>query len=62
MFILALQELGTFGRLRKISRCGPVSMFRQLVVLWRDKCSPTQVAEKVQHFFRCVDVQHDLHL
>lgn len=24
----ALQELGVYGRLRKVSRCGPLSMFR----------------------------------
>ena len=26
---LLVQELGIYGRLRKISRCGPVSMFRR---------------------------------
>lgn len=44
-------ELGLFGTLRKVSRCGPVSMFRRLSVLWRDSLSPRQVADKVQRFF-----------
>lgn len=27
-------ELGIFGRLRKIYRCGPVSMYQKLVAMW----------------------------
>ena len=34
-------ELGIYGRLRKIARCGPVSMLRQLLALWRDQCAPS---------------------
>ena len=30
-------ELGIFGTLRKVSRCGPVSMLRHLLVAWRDR-------------------------
>lgn len=30
-------ELSLFGRLRKVARCGPVSMFQQLLALWRDR-------------------------
>jgi NAD+ synthase (glutamine-hydrolysing) len=48
---MTYDELGWFGRLRKFSRCGPVSMFRKLCVLWRDQCTPRQVATKVQRFF-----------
>ena len=48
---MTYDELGWFGRLRKISRCGPVSMYRKLVVIWKDTCSPTIVAQKVQRFF-----------
>ena len=33
-------ELSLFGRLRKVARCGPVSMFQQLLALWRDRCAP----------------------
>jgi NAD+ synthase (glutamine-hydrolysing) len=45
-------ELSMFGRLRKVARCGPVSMFRSLMVTWRDVHSPAVIAEKVKHFFR----------
>lgn len=34
---MTYEELGIYGRLRKLSRCGPVSMFRRLLVLWRDR-------------------------
>ncbi len=44
-------ELSEFGRLRKIDRCGPLAMFEKLVFEW-DHLTPTEVAAKVQHFFR----------
>ena len=44
-------ELGWFGRLRKLSRCGPVSMYRKLCVAWAPTLSPAQVAAKVKRFF-----------
>ena len=47
---MTYEELGYFGRLRKISRCGPVTMFRKLVDTWTH-LSPTVVAQKVQRFF-----------
>lgn len=34
---MTYEELGIYGRLRKLSRCGPVSMFSQLLVLWKDR-------------------------
>lgn len=37
-------ELGMYGRLRKLARCGPVSMLRQLLVLWRGQCVPLLAA------------------
>jgi len=43
-------ELGIFGRLRKVDRCGPLSMFEKLVYEW-DHLTPLQVAEKVKRFF-----------
>uniref|UniRef100_A0A3B5R0E3 Glutamine-dependent NAD(+) synthetase n=1 Tax=Xiphophorus maculatus TaxID=8083 RepID=A0A3B5R0E3_XIPMA len=49
-------ELSVIGRLRKISKCGPFSMFCKLIHLWRDVLSPTQVAQKVKHFFRMYSV------
>lgn len=47
---MSYYELGLFGTLRKISRCGPVSMFRKLCVTWQD-LAPSLVAEKVKRFF-----------
>ena len=47
---MTYEELGIFGRLRKIGRCGPVAMFRQLCVEW-SHLSPQSVAEKVKRFF-----------
>eukprot|EP00565_Helicotheca_tamesis_P003639 CAMPEP_0185740502 /NCGR_PEP_ID=MMETSP1171-20130828/37910_1 /TAXON_ID=374046 /ORGANISM="Helicotheca tamensis, Strain CCMP826" /LENGTH=619 /DNA_ID=CAMNT_0028412361 /DNA_START=505 /DNA_END=2364 /DNA_ORIENTATION=- len=43
-------ELGFYGRLRKISRCGPVSMFRKLSVTW-SHLTLREVADKVKRFF-----------
>jgi NAD+ synthase (glutamine-hydrolysing) len=47
---MSYNELGWFGRLRKISRCGPVSMFRKLCVTW-SHLSTAEVAAKVKRFF-----------
>ena len=47
---MTYEELGHFGRLRKLSRCGPVTMFRKLVDVWTH-LTPTVVAQKVQRFF-----------
>lgn len=47
---MTYEELGWFGRLRKFSRCGPVSMYRKLLLMW-NHLSPSQVAEKVKRFF-----------
>ena len=40
-------ELGVFGYLRKMMRCGPVKMFLKLVEMWRS-VSPDEVAVKVK--------------
>lgn len=47
---MTYEELGYFGRLRKISRCGPVSMYRKLCAKW-NHLSPSHVAAKVKLFF-----------
>jgi NAD+ synthase (glutamine-hydrolysing) len=47
---MTYEELGYFGRLRKISRCGPVSMFRKLCASWHH-LTPADVALKVKRFF-----------
>ena len=44
-------ELSRFGILRKVHRCGPVSMFEKLVHEW-NHLPPSEVAEKVKLFFR----------
>lgn len=48
---MTYDELSRFGQLRKVDRCGPVSMFEKLVEEW-NHLSPSEVAEKVKHFFR----------
>jgi NAD+ synthase (glutamine-hydrolysing) len=48
---MTYDELGWFGRLRKLSRCGPVSMFRKLCVVWGDQYTPREIGQKVQRFF-----------
>uniref|UniRef100_A0A4W3JFF1 Glutamine-dependent NAD(+) synthetase n=1 Tax=Callorhinchus milii TaxID=7868 RepID=A0A4W3JFF1_CALMI len=45
-------ELSVYGKLRKIAKCGPYSMFCKLIHTWNSICTPRQVAEKVKHFFR----------
>ncbi|XP_033996889.1 glutamine-dependent NAD(+) synthetase isoform X1 [Trematomus bernacchii] len=49
---MTYSELSVIGRLRKISKCGPFSMFCKLIHTWKDMLSPTEVAQKVKHFFR----------
>ncbi|XP_054426729.1 glutamine-dependent NAD(+) synthetase [Pteronotus mesoamericanus] len=44
-------ELSVFGRLRKMAKAGPYSMFCKLLHMWRDTCTPRQVADKVERFF-----------
>lgn len=39
-------ELGVFGYLRKMLKCGPVRMFLKLVEMWRF-LTPDEVAVKV---------------
>nr|XP_012613089.1 glutamine-dependent NAD(+) synthetase isoform X5 [Microcebus murinus] len=48
---MTYEELSVFGRLRKVAKAGPYSMFCKLLTLWSDICSPRQVADKVKRFF-----------
>ncbi|CAG9462919.1 unnamed protein product [Pedinophyceae sp. YPF-701] len=48
---MTYDELTVYGRLRKIARCGPASMFRRLVLEWGPALAPGEVARKVKHFF-----------
>ncbi|KAF5938515.1 hypothetical protein HYC85_022774 [Camellia sinensis] len=49
---MTYEELSVYGRLRKIFRCGPVSMFQNLCYKWGAKLTPSEVADKVKHFFK----------
>uniref|UniRef100_A0ACD5Z8E5 Uncharacterized protein n=1 Tax=Avena sativa TaxID=4498 RepID=A0ACD5Z8E5_AVESA len=49
---MTYEELSIYGRLRKIFRCGPVSMFQNLCHRWCGRLSPLEVAEKVKHFYK----------
>ncbi|MEE6498987.1 hypothetical protein FKM82_003271 [Ascaphus truei] len=49
-------ELSVYGKLRKIMKTGPYSMFCKLIHMWRKICSPRQVAEKVKYFFRMYSI------
>ncbi|KAG1054311.1 hypothetical protein G6F43_003672 [Rhizopus delemar] len=48
---MTYDELSKYGRLRKVDRCGPYSMFTKLVHEWGDEVKPTDVATKVKRFF-----------
>eukprot|EP00762_Andalucia_godoyi_P005025 ANDGO_01440.mRNA.1 Glutamine-dependent NAD(+) synthetase len=48
---MSYEELSIYGRLRKIGRQGPVSMFKTLAYKW-NSLPATAVAEKVKHFFK----------
>jgi len=48
---MTYDELSIYGRLRKVEKCGPYSMFRRLVQDWNSFLSPTEIAGKVKHFF-----------
>lgn len=47
---MTYNELDEFGKLRKIGRSAPLSMFERLLYNWPDH-SPRVVAEKVKRFF-----------
>ena len=40
---MTYDELSVFGRLRKVEKCGPWSMFTKLVHEWGSFLSPQQV-------------------
>lgn len=48
---MTYDELSIFGKLRKIERCGPFSMFSKLIHEWGTELRPTEVASKVKRFF-----------
>lgn len=40
---MTYEELSVFGRLRKVEKCGPYSMFTKLLQDWGSFLSPTEV-------------------
>jgi len=47
---MSYEELGIYGKLRKVARCGPLFMFEKLRHLWKHLPVET-VADKVKKFF-----------
>lgn len=41
---MSYHELSVFGRLRKVEKCGPYSMFGKLVIEWGSVLSPLEVS------------------
>ncbi|KAF9429455.1 glutamine-dependent NAD(+) synthetase [Entomortierella beljakovae] len=48
---MTYDELTEFGRLRKVYKCGPYSMFTKLVHIWSDRMEVAEIAIKVKRFF-----------
>ncbi|KAJ1827336.1 glutamine-dependent NAD(+) synthetase [Coemansia sp. RSA 2599] len=49
---MSYDELSEFGRLRKIEKCGPYSMFVKLLHVWSHRrLGSAEIAEKVKRFF-----------
>uniref|UniRef100_A0A2H6N2P0 Glutamine-dependent NAD(+) synthetase n=2 Tax=Micrurus carvalhoi TaxID=3147026 RepID=A0A2H6N2P0_9SAUR len=49
-------ELSIYGKLRKIAKAGPYTMFCKVVTMWKEICSPREVASKVKHFFQMYSI------
>lgn len=50
---ITYEQLGVFGRLRKVARGGPVATFHAAVRLWHTTLPIANIAERVKFFFRC---------
>ncbi|KAL2010607.1 hypothetical protein VTN00DRAFT_6414 [Thermoascus crustaceus] len=48
---MTYKELSVFGRLRKVSKLGPWSMYEKLLHIWGNDFSPREIYEKTRHFF-----------
>ncbi|GMK58908.1 hypothetical protein CspeluHIS016_0603500 [Cutaneotrichosporon spelunceum] len=48
---MTYDELSVFGRLRKVEKCGPFSMYGKLVQEWGNALAPSEIARKVKHFW-----------
>lgn len=49
---LTYEELSQFGRLRRPGCCGPYATFLQLCHIWRPQYSYSQIADKVELFYK----------
>ncbi|KAM7164316.1 glutamine-dependent NAD(+) synthetase isoform 2-T2 [Macrochelys suwanniensis] len=49
-------ELSVYGKLRKMAKAGPYTMFCKLINMWKEICTPREVASKVKHFFRMYSI------
>jgi hypothetical protein len=45
---MSYDDLGLYGRLRKVARCGPVAMYRRCLAMWRGALGPDAVADKAR--------------
>ena len=61
---MTYEELSVFGRLRKVYRCGPYSMFTKLVHMWKDKCTVLEVCNAVGVLFKStvLEVGNECHI
>jgi NAD+ synthase (glutamine-hydrolysing) len=48
---MSYEELSIFGRLRKVYKCGPYSMYEKLLHRWDGMLTPAEIAAKVKRFF-----------
>lgn len=54
---MTYDELSVFGRLRKVEKCGPYSMFGKLIQEWGTFLSPLQVSAASDFNRAAADVQ-----
>ena len=52
---MSYDDLTVFGKLRKVEKCGPLSMYQRLVGVW-NSLTPAEVATKVKFFFRMYSI------
>eukprot|EP00039_Didymoeca_costata_P032980 m.40185 g.40185 ORF g.40185 m.40185 type:complete len:696 (-) comp9635_c0_seq2:197-2284(-) len=52
---MSYDDLSQYGRLRKVLKCGPFSMYEKLCQIWSD-LSFQEIATKVQFFFRMYSI------
>lgn len=52
---MSYDDLTVYGKLRKVEKCGPLSMYQRLTSIWTH-LKVAQVAEKVKIFFRMYSI------